>query len=202
MPHITWSEIYIGTVTGIISSAVFLFLLWNLKPKFKISDKISLQTAVLNGENVDLYFFKIINRSLFFKVYDIYVEVKICNPVKNINGSNYDFTAIEIPFNRYNSLNRFNFRHYLQDLLCGQKTLSSRSDYALRFFTKHDLISELKDHSSSIHFQVIAKHSLTGFTRVQTMKYHHVLKIEKGSFLTGNSFKIVDQKKPPTITTD
>lgn len=202
MEFITWKDIVEGIVTGVVSSVIFLYLLWNLKPNFSIGDKISCEKANLNGEIVDLYFFKIINRSLFFKVYDVKVLAKVCTPVKNINGSNSDHSIINIPYNTYQSVSRFNYRHYFQDFIWGESTLEGQSNYALRFFTTHNLRKILENENKSINFEVIARHSLTGFTRVQEMKFHHKTKIENGSFLTGNSFKIVKKHEPTAINTD
>lgn len=92
-------------------------------------------------------------------------------------------------------LNKLNFKHILQNIRKGEKTLESRSDYAAQF-TTFDNIETLIKNNSYIVIQVLAKHSLTGFSSITVMKYRHSSKIEKGCFLSGNSCKIV---KSPDI---
>ncbi len=199
---ITLNDVITSLITGVSSSIVFLFLLWNLKPKFKISDKICCEETEHNGRRVRLYLFKVINKSCFFKVYDVKVVAHAVTPQKNFNGSNTILSAIPIQFNAISMIQTFNVKHYFQDILRGMGTLTGRTDYAIKFFTITDCKTILRTNEKHIQFQITAKHSLTGFSKVETMKYSHVLKIENGSFLSGNSFAIVKQPQIPVITTN
>lgn len=84
----------------------------------------------------------------------------------------------------------------------GFNTLKSRTDYAVQFFTQEDCRTILDSNEKYIQFQITAKHSLTGFSKVRTMKYAHVSKVENGSFLSGNSFEIVNQPLRSVIITN
>jgi len=179
-----------GIISGVISSGIFLFILFLLKPWIIISDKIASKYVTIKGKETHVYVFKIINKSLFFKVYDIKVNAFICENIPNINGMNVNFRDIELKGADQWILNRLNFRHLFQNILKGEKTLQSRCDYACQFFSSENLAT-LLDNNSYISIQVLAKHSLTGFSRVKIMKYHHHAKIVKGTYLSGNSCKIV-----------
>lgn len=198
---LTLKEVLSSVIIGVCSSVIFLTLLWNLKPRFKVSSKICCEPTTLDGVTIQLFYFKVISRSLFFKVYEVKVKAFICKKINNLNGSDNQLNPVEIKFNSLSSMGRFNIRHCFQNLIMGDGNLDSRTDYAAQFFTKHDLRKELADPSASVEFQVIAKHSLTGFSTVKTMRYNHLLRIEDGKFLSGNSFKIVQNQPVIAINT-
>ncbi len=198
----SWNELFNNIVTGIVSSCVFLFLLWNFKPHFKISDKICCEETIFNGIPKKIFLFKVVNKSCFFNVYDVMVKASIVKPEKNVNDKNSTLSVLPIEFNAVALVHTFHFAHYFQDLLQGERTLTKRTDYAAKFFTTHDCREILQDNEKYIQFQIIAKHALTGFSKVKTMRYDHMLKVEDGSFLSGNSFKIVSNCNKPTISTN
>ncbi|HTE00422.1 MAG TPA: hypothetical protein VK668_14110 [Mucilaginibacter sp.] len=190
-----------GVISGVIASALFLFILFSLKPWIVISDKIASQYIEVKGKDVHVYVFKIVNKSLFFRIYDLKVNAYICESVPNINGTNVNFKDIELKGADQWILHRLNFKHIFQNFLRGDKTLDSRCDYACQFFSTEN-VATLLNNNSYISIQVLAKHSLTGFSRVKIMKYKHHAKIVKGCFLSGNSCKIVPSTdKNKTITT-
>ncbi len=179
-----------GIISGVIASSIFLFILFLLKPRIVISDKIASQYVEINGKDLHVYLFKIINKSLFFKIYDLKVNAFICESVPNVNGTDVRYKDIDLIGCDQWVLNKLNFKHILQNIRKGDKTLQSRCDYAAQFFSS-DNLANLLHNNSYISIQVLAKHSLTGFSRVRIMKYHHPSKIVKGCFLSGNSCKIV-----------
>ncbi|RYE27620.1 MAG: hypothetical protein EOP42_18965 [Sphingobacteriaceae bacterium] len=189
------SNIFQGIVSGIIASGIFLIIISSLKPKIVISDKIASQYLKIRGKDIHVYFFKIINKSLFFRIYDLKVNAYVCDNIPNINGNDTKYSDITLKGGDQWVLNKLNFRHLLQNFLRGEKTLESRSDYAAQF-TSFENLENLIKKNSYIVIQVLAKHSLTGFSSIQTMKYQHNSKIEKGCFLSGNSCRIV---KAPEI---
>lgn len=190
-----------GIMSGIISSIIFLVILFCLKPCIVISDKIATKYVNIDGNDTHVFVFKIINKSFLFKVYDIKVNAYVCNDVPNVNGINVTFKDIELKGANQWVLNRLNFKHLFQNILRGEKTLQSRCDYACQFFSEENLKSILKN-NSYISLQVLAKHSFTGFSKVKIMKYRHPSKIIKGSFLSGNSSQIVHSiEVNETITT-
>lgn len=184
------SKIFGDIVTGLTTSAIFLALLFMLKPSISISPKISSQYKTINGQKQLVYFFKIMNKSWLFRVYDITVRAYICETIPNANGNDVLMRDLELKGITQWVLNRFNPRHCFQDTICGEGTLKSRSDYAVQFACGEN-IKNLLNHRKYITIQVLAKHSLTGFSTVETKHYHHLSKVEDGIFLTGNSFKIV-----------
>ena len=169
-------------IAGISSSALFLFALSRLKPKIEICDKISLE--IREGE--PHFGFKIINKSWFFKVYDLKVRLYSLKVIPS--ETNEDFHCDELTLRKDNTwvLNRFNIRHILQDFIFGTKRLKKRTDYAVQFFTKENL-NNLVDTDKRIRFEVLAKHSLSGFSVVKTYTFRHKNDLVKGSFLSGNT---------------
>jgi hypothetical protein len=155
-----------------------------------ISDKIASQYLEINGKDTHVYLFKIINKSLFFRIYDLKINAYVCQSIPNINGTDVNFKDIPLKGADQWVLNRLNFKHILQNIRKGDKTLQSRCDYAVQFFSTEN-IATLLNNNSYISVQVLAKHSLTGFSRVKIMKYQHHSKIVKGCFLSGNCCKIV-----------
>lgn len=186
-----------GIVSGVIASAIFLLILFRLKPRIVISDKIASKYITIQGKETHVYVFKVINKSLLFKVYDIKVNAFVCKNVPNINGTNVNLKNIELKGGDQWILNKLNSKHLLQNFLQGENTLQSRCDYACQFFSSEN-IATLLTNNSYISIQVLAKHSLTGFSRVRVRSYHHHSKIEKGTFLSGNSCKIIPEKNKTT----
>jgi len=176
-------------VTGLTSSAVFLLLLYFLKPRVRISDFIS--SCYDNDAAQQRYYFKILNRSLFFKIYDIKVRAYSCENIPSHNGDDVIFKEIELKKTNQWVMARMNFKHLWQEFFIGDKRLNSRSDYAAQFSTYVNLSDVLKQ-KSYIRIEVLAKHSLTGFSIVKTKTYKHVSNIKKGSFNSGNTCKIAE----------
>src|SRR5690606_37893388 len=179
--------------TGIISSLFFLFILSRLKPRIKICDKIALHVKKNHSTPKYTYYFKVINSSLFFRVYDLNVRVRSSTVRSSPNGDNIVFDEIELKVSKVWLVNRLKFSHLFQDIFLGTKRLKGRTDYAVQFVTNNNLTAAIRG-NKCITLQLIAKHSLTGFTRVISMDFKHEEEIVKGNFLSGNTFKISPQK--------
>ncbi|WP_183565360.1 hypothetical protein [Mucilaginibacter sp. SP1R1] len=190
MSSVIINNIVQGIISGFIASGIFLIVLTFIKPKIVISVKIACQYVKINGKTERIYTFKIINKSAIFRLYDLKVNGFICETIPNINGSDIQFKAIDFKGDDQWVINRLNLKHILQNLRLNDKTLKSRTDYASQFSTS-DNLKNLLNNNSFITFQVLARHSLTGFSTVRTMNYHHISKIEDGCFLSGNTCKIV-----------
>ncbi|MGQ7854241.1 hypothetical protein ACUN24_08315 [Pedobacter sp. WC2501] len=171
-------------ITGLYSSGIFLIALSLLKPRVKICDKISSQN------NNSIFYIKIVNKSIFFKVYDIQVRAWSTKTIPSPNGDNVEYSAIKINKDYQWVIHRLSFQHLFQDLLLGDKRLKGSTDYAAQFST-NDNLSQLMTSNVSITVEVIAKHSLTGFTRVRTKTFKHAQDIKAGEYRSGNSCKIV-----------
>ncbi|WP_285011192.1 hypothetical protein [Pedobacter faecalis] len=177
-------------VTGLVASLIFLFGLYLLKPGIRICDKIAFQY----DSNAELekrrhYSFKIVNRSLFFKVYDIQIRAWTSKVEPSINADDVSFKSIALVKDYQWVLYRMFIGHLFQDIRLGEKRLEKRTDYAAQFSTYDDL-AKLIDAGHYVTVEVIAKHSLTGFTRVRAKRYKHKNDLTEGTFHSGNSCKI------------
>lgn len=190
MNHLLQNTIIQGVISGLISSVIFLSILYFLKPRIIIGDKISSQYVKIKGQDTHVYNFKVINKSLFFKLYDVRVMSYICKELPNTNGVDIHRSGITLLGSGTRTLNRFNRHHYFQNLIRNESTLSTRTDYAAQFSTENNLKNALKN-GSYIECQVLAKHSLTGFSKVVTRIFNHESKIIDGTFLSGNSCRII-----------
>lgn len=171
-------------ITGLYSSGIFLIVLSLLKPRLKICDKIASQN------NGGLYYIKIVNKSVFFKVYDIQVRAWSTKTIPSTNGDNVEYTSITLRKDYQWVIDRLRFNHIFQDIFHGNHRLSQSTDYAAQFSTTDNLNSTLTNHVS-ITVEVIAKHSLTGFTRVRSKTFKHPSDIVVGEYRSGNSCKVV-----------
>jgi len=169
-------------ITGIVTSLMFLFALSRLKPNLKICDKIS--EEIMDG--VPHFGIKVINKSWFFKVYDLKVRLQSVRIIPSENNEDYHMDDIILRKNYTWFLNRFNIRHYLQDFIFNRRRLKKRTDYCVQFFTTENL-TVLVDSNKSIKFEVLAKHSLSGFSVVKNYTFRHKNDLVKGSFLSGNT---------------
>lgn len=181
--YLQQSPIVSSILTGIISSGVFLVVLSRLKPSLRIS------TSICFDKENNKYLFKIINKSPFFKVFDISVKLYSIEIVPTYNGENYKMEPVKLTLDHIKAIQRLNCSHYFQDYFCKDKRLETRTDYAAIFSTSVDLMPLLQQ-KSFIRFQVYAKHTLTGFGRIFNYDYKHSGNIVDGSFLSGNTFKI------------
>lgn len=187
---LTMPNMLFGLLTGVVSSFIFLLILSLLKPRIGVSNEVAQNINNINDENgSSLFIFKIINKSPFFKVYDITLKVYSKKIVPSPNGEDEETSEIELRMGYQRILHRFNVRHYFQDSINGKKRLKTRTNYAAQFSTFTD-INEILLQGKFIEIEVYAKHALTGFSKIFTTEYKHPNNIVKGSFCSGNSFKI------------
>ncbi|HEY9001809.1 MAG TPA: hypothetical protein VIM89_10690 [Mucilaginibacter sp.] len=179
----------IALIIGVIASALFLLIISRFKPSIKIADKIACTYSKVNGINKQLYSFKIINRSWVYRIYDVQVRVFMCENVSSQNGEDITHEEVTLRKNYQWVLHKLNLKHLWQDIFIKEERLNSRTDYAAQFSTFDNLKHHISD-KKFITFEVIAKHSLTGFSVVRTKSYKHINEIKKGNFLSGNTFKI------------
>jgi hypothetical protein len=179
-----------GIISGIIASSIFLLVLFMLKPRLVIGDKIACQYINFHGRDLRIYTFKVINKSLLFKLYDVKVMAYICEVLPNTNGDDIHATNIKLLGTETRTLATFNRRHFFQNILLGDSLLKSRTDYAAQFSTEANLKTVLKN-NTYIKCEVLAKHALTGFSKVFTREFKHESKIIDGTFLSGNSCEII-----------
>jgi hypothetical protein len=191
--------IFQGVISGIIASAIFLSVLFSLKPWILISDLIAEHVVEIRGDVYTTWSFKVINKSIFFKLFDVTVNVYVCTEVVNVNGTNIHRQPIHLLGSGTRTMKRLNFMHIGQNIFRGNSFLKSSTEYAAIFSTKNDLSCEINNHNSYIECQVLAKHSLTGFSKLKTREYKHQSKVKKGEFLSGNTCKIGEWNNGKTI---
>src|SRR5690554_522364 len=169
-------------IAGITSSALFLFALSRLKPKINISEKISIEERENEQKKMETHFgFKVINKSWFFKVYDIKVRLYSIELIPSENNEDFHCEEIELRKNETWVLNRFYIGHCCQDFIFGERRLRKRTDYAVQFFSKKNL-NNLVGTNKRLRFEVLAKHSLSGFSVVKIYTFRHKNDLIKGSF--------------------
>ncbi|MBL4662157.1 MAG: hypothetical protein JKY22_00990 [Flavobacteriaceae bacterium] len=169
-------------IAGFVTSVFFLFILSRLKPKLRICNKISIEER----EGSIHFGFKIINKSWFFKVYDLRVKLYSIELIPSENNEDLHYDELSLRKDNTWFLNRFNIYHCFQDLIFKDRRLKKRTDYAVQFFTKENL-TDLVDLNKRIRFEVLAKHSLSGFSVVKVYTFRHKNDLILGSFLSGNT---------------
>lgn len=177
-------------ITGLYTSGIFLMVLTLLKPRIKICDRIAFQYIRTNPADKKYHYsFKIVNKSLLFKVYDLQVRAWTSRVEPSTNADDVSQAKIELVKDNTWVVDRLYFGHLFQDFLVGDKRLEKRTNYAAQF-SSYDDIKGMITGGAYITLEIIAKHSLTGFTRVMSKKYKHTGDIIKGTYYSGNSCKI------------
>lgn len=169
-------------LTGLLTSLIFLILLYFLRPKIKISD------CIAEDENdSNIFRFKIINKS-FFSIYDIKVRMFQCNEINGINAKNTKFEKLELKVSNIWTIPPFNIRHLFQKEE-SEKNIKGKTNYAATFRTDDAKMKEWgKDENTYLTVEILAKHGFSGFSKVFTKDYHSPKhKLKKGKFLSGNS---------------
>jgi hypothetical protein len=190
---LTWlkeSKTVADIITGLYSSGIFLIVLSLLKPRLKICDRIAFQLDKNAPEGQKLqYSIKVSNKSIFFRIYDIQIRAWTSKIESSTNADDISYQQIKLRKEYQWVLNRLYIGHLFQDVFLKDKRLTSRTDYAVQFLTYDDLRAKIRN-GNFITIEIIAKHSLTGFTRVLSKRYKHVDDIIKGPYYSGNSCKI------------
>ncbi len=188
MDSIDWSSVVTGVLSSLIASLLFILVLFRVRPNIKIAPEI----AKSDDEGNTVYVFKILNASPFFKIYDVNFELRIYKTENSPNGEDRKRVFLEeaILINSYiPMLHKFNLKHISQWFNRAKK-LSSRTDYAAQAGTKFNIPSVLES-GHSVTILIIAKHALSGFTKVKPETFKHVSQVVDGTFCSGNSFRIV-----------
>ncbi len=148
------TDIALSILSGLVASAVFLFILFRLRPKIEISPWIARQK---DQDEID-FAFKAINRSSR-PCHNVCVEATLAQP-KYVNGGiTYWTTTIEIKKPKVFQMERFD-------------ETDTNAHYAWRFVTGEDLDALWDTEDSIIRFRVLATDSVTNFSRVFTREFH------------------------------
>jgi hypothetical protein len=185
-----YSETISTIVTGLYSSGIFLITLSLLKPRLRICNKLAYHyNPSLPIGKQHHYSFKIVNKSILFSVYDIQLRAWISKTEPSPNADDISFQKIHITKDYQWVLNRMYIGHLCQDIFLRHKRLENRTDYAAQFSTNDDLKKMIAD-GHYITIEIISKHALTGFTKVNSKKYKHINDISEGHYFSGNSCRI------------
>lgn len=142
--------VLVGIVSGVVSSAMFYFLLRGLRPTIEISPFIALVDR--GGEK---YFdFKIINKSKRALV-DVRAHASIAKLIYAEGGPVYQTNNIPLIRDHYFELGPY-------------RKNDKEADFALRFATKFDISDKWDTDADHIKLRIIATDSVSGFSRAFT----------------------------------
>lgn len=168
-----------GIVTSVIGSIAFIILLWMLKPSIKISNSIARtkQSDKETGEEKDIYLFKIVNNSWFFSLYNLEVSLFVVRKETVEGGINSRFDRLNIKKEKITRI---------------PNKSSDKSDafYAQILTSSEPLYSHLRRKDNYIELQIMARHALSGFSKVFTQPFHTQSCVSEGEFAHGDNFSI------------
>ena len=183
-------QIILSILTGIISSIVFLVIIFILRPRLKISHEICRRFDEKTGRNV--YMIKVINKSRWFKVIDVNAELISQEPVaapvltktKNCNG------ATNLKLKRLKLKEENGHIWFINR----RKYSCKHASFAYIFTCIEDLDTLWDENKKqTLHFKIISKHGLSGFPKLTTMEYADKNScIKEGRFYFGNTCEIAN----------
>lgn len=176
-----WDSNYIldallfGIVISIIGSVAFLVLLWMLKPNIKLAERVA-QTE--DEEGNEMYLFKIINNSRFFALYNIEVNLFKVTQETVEGGLNSRFDHLEVKKNRITRIPH-------------KSKKDSDAFYAQILTCREPLSDHLRRNNTYIELQIMARHALSGFSKVFDAKFHTQACVENGRFAHGDNLSVL-----------
>jgi len=169
------TSIIIGFVASIISSISFVFLLYFLRPKIKISPYISCDVGQNGNMRYRVKFINLSRRSAL----DVHVRLKLCN-TKNVPYGSI-VTAKSIPFK---------VNHIF--VLPGYNSDYQYEEYGRRLVTEEDLEYLWNDEDNQyLVLKIVAKDAISGFSRVFSQRFRTKRNsFQKGSHVCGVSLDV------------
>lgn len=165
-------SILIGVFSSLSASALFLVLLFRLRPKLEVSSEIADQS----DDGGPCYAFKIVNRSRY-QAFDISLEAMLITP-KQVPGG---------PVNHVTEL--ILRKSHFQE--CGGFSPADKeAHYAFRVATLDNLRDLWVSDTQYLRVNVVSRHALSGFSGVQTMIFNTKSQIKKGKHRFGNSLVV------------
>ena len=169
-----YESIVVGVMSSIVSSFLFVGLMFTMRPKLVISDLIA--RTSFDGKKV--FIIKIINNS-WWKLYDIHTELTHLRLENVTGGQNVRSKHLALLTNHLWSVN--SLHGWRRDI---------NAEYAVLCVCLDDL-DVLWTNNSMLEFCVIAKHSFSGFNRLVKKRFYRAqTAIKDGSFQFGNSMEI------------
>jgi hypothetical protein len=168
-----FENLFIGIISGFIASVLFVGFLYRLRPNIVIAPEIAKRTK---ADGVPHYSFKIVNLTPY-PVVDLRIEFVIYTP-RNIANGQINDAKILLTADRFQ--------------LDSSKALSEPFGNEAWYTYAGHLEDEWNDDSQHLVLRVIAKHSLSQFSRVVTQKFHlKRVSIKLGQFSNGPSLTVV-----------
>lgn len=165
----------IGAVGSLIASFGFLYVFLSRKiPIIYISNYISREQ---NKDGASYYWFKYINKTNV-PIYDVQVAAYFLTPQGGNGGQNLKVEHITVKHKTYT--------HVPAETKNDKNAL-----HAVQVRVLDDLDGLWSNTSTYLRFEVIAKHELSGFSKVFVQDYHSTTLIKSGSFKFGNDLEII-----------
>jgi hypothetical protein len=163
-------------ITGLITSVIFLLFLFNIRPSIKISDKVCKRK--FDKPPGYKYTIKVINKS-FFSMYDVDLYLALVTQSNVGNGTNVIKRDIVLT------------SKHLSHIPCKRKSMKN-AEYAFLVNTYEDLDKIWQGDQVKIVFELSARHSLSGFSRVFVKEYGDKdIHLAHGKFHYGDSLEII-----------
>jgi len=168
-----WVVTYQTIILSISASIIFLVLLFLLRPRIKIADKI----AFFEGK----YIIKTINRS-FFRIYDVKFQLTIKHTYGTPGGKNVRYSRLNLKRGEKLTYPRRPFIEKKCELF----------EHAVLVSIEDNIREKWTNESDTLEFIVIAKHGLSSFAKIYKVKYDHLgTDIVNGEYKHGNTMEIV-----------
>ena len=169
-------DVFFSVVTGFAGSLLVVLFFYRLKPKVEISKFIAEQGS---GDDIT-YGFKIINRTSY-PLIDISVELVLITPKNVPGGTVHAGREISLLRNRFFELGEFDKK-------------DKEAQYALRIGSAEKIREIWTSETQYLRLNVIAKHSLSGFSKVVSQNYHTLGDIRPGKHRAGNDLTVESVK--------
>lgn len=164
-----------GFVSGIVSSATFSVIIYNLRPRFKISPFISAST---DENGVTIYKFKVVNVS-FFQVNDLELSLDIVRSRDALaphERGGFRRDGIELSRNSLTYVPRY-------------WPYGKLAKYALQIRTKDDSSLSSWHDGDYLILSVSGKHGLSGLNGSESQNFYKS-DVKPGQFYTGNNLNV------------
>ena len=172
-------KVVLAVLIGVVSSAIFFFVLSRLTPKLEISPQIAKGRSTLDGATI--YRIKVINRTKK-PVTDIRAQLHRITSYQTKGGAIFKSKPLKLQRSAPLVIDKYDKK-------------DPDAGYAYRFLTFEDLDSIWEDDTvQHLMFRIVCKHSLSGFGGVFKMPYRvKKATIKSGDFAKGDSFEIVER---------
>lgn len=167
--------IFIGVISSILSSLIVLGLMYLTRPRIRISGFIC--ENMLFGKQ--RFQFKFVNLT-FSKIYDVRIMVSLITPY-HLDNCRIEPVKME------------------RDYISNVRSIYNGGQfkrYAIRLTTFINLNELWVNESSYIELEIIAKHGISGFSKVRIKKFKNKASaLHEAQFASGTSLKILRLRK-------